>query len=230
MKLTLYCDIECYENYFLLAFQDRASKRLLTFELSERTGPLDEERIRTILRNNLIVTFNGLSYDAPMIYLALNGASNSQLKAASNKIIMGGLKWWEVGRELGVFIPPDLDHIDLIEPNPAVMQGLKVLNGRLHGPRMEDLPYPHDAILTQTDTMLAQAEVAAEPKPKPKAEPEPARYVPDPPPPALEPKAEPKPAPKAAPKPKPVPRPAQPAPRPTPDRAAGRGTLPSVLD
>lgn len=153
MKRELACDIEIYVNYFLIAFMDCATGEIVTFERrvlpdGSVVGYWDERRIRTIMRSCRIVTFNGLTFDIPLIFLALNGASVAEIKAAANRIIGEGLKWWDVERALGVFVPRDLDHIDLIEPNPAVMQGLKVLNGRLHGPKMQDLPYPHDAVLS----------------------------------------------------------------------------------
>lgn len=148
MKRTLAFDIETYSNYFLAAFMDLATGKIVTFELSDRKPTLDKDRLRQIMSSCRIITFNGNAFDIPLIYLALNGASTAEIKAAANRIISERLMWWDAARELGVFIPHDLDHIDLIEPNPAVMQGLKVLNGRLHGPKMQDLPYPHDAVLT----------------------------------------------------------------------------------
>lgn len=153
MKRNLACDIEIYVNYYLIAFMDCATREIVTFEKrvlpdGSVVGNWDEQRIRTIMRACRIITFNGQTFDIPLIYLSLNGVPVAELKRAANRIIGENLKWWDVERALGVFIPRDLDHIDLIEPNPAVMQGLKVLNGRLHGPKMQDLPYPHDAVLT----------------------------------------------------------------------------------
>lgn len=96
----------------------------------------------------------------------------------------------------------------------------------------------HDAILTQTDTMIAQAETS--PEPAQAANPAPIRYVPDPPPPA---RSNPTPAPRRAPKsgpqpppaskPAPAPKPtpaAKPSPRSAPRNDVGKGVLPSVLD
>jgi len=153
MKRTLACDIEIYRNYLLIAFMDVATGKIVSFEKSDRSD-LDYDRIRTIMRTCSIVTFNGASFDIPLIYLALGGASVAEIKAAADRIINERLRWWDAPRELGVFIPRDLDHVDLIEPNPAVMQGLKVLNGRLHGPRMQDLPYPPDAVLAHDEMDL----------------------------------------------------------------------------
>lgn len=92
----------------------------------------------------------------------------------------------------------------------------------------------HDAILTQTDTMLAKAVVPAAPQPV-ALEPE-RQYVPTPPR-----RAKPKPEPKPEPAPQPEPAAAKPAPPPAPSTASkgagskppknvGKGKLPSVLD
>lgn len=143
---TLFVDIECYRNFFYIGVKRREDGRRVGFEFSERSN-FDRAVVRRFLRQNMIVTFNGLSYDMPMIYLALDGATNDQLKDASDRIIKGRIRWWDVQRELGVSIP-DIDHIDLFEPNPSVGASLKTLNGRLHGQRLQDLPYPEDTILT----------------------------------------------------------------------------------
>lgn len=143
----VFCDTEFYPNLSYIAFKRQRDGMRIGFEKSHRCE-LDRDRVRRIMRRNTVVTFNGMTYDVPMIYLALSGASNEELKRASDRIIKGGLKWWDVERELEIAIPKTLDHIDLMEPNPAVMQGLKILNGRLHGKRLQDLPYPPDTKLT----------------------------------------------------------------------------------
>lgn len=143
----LFADVECYRGLFYVAFKRYEDGKRLGFELSDRTDSFDTEHIRRLMRRNTVVTFHGMTYDVPLIQLALEGASTSELKEASDRIIKEGLKWWQTQRELGIRIP-QIDHIDLIEPNPAVRQGLKVLNGRLHGKRLQDLPYHPDIELT----------------------------------------------------------------------------------
>lgn len=162
----LYCDIEVYRNFFFIAYKRKEDGRRVGFELSERTlndlglapSPRfawEQDRIARLMRNNTIVTFNGMAFDVPLIYLALTSATLAELKRACDLIIKTRLKWFQVERELGIRIPK-IDHIDLMEPNPAVMQGLKVLNGRLHGERLQDLPYDPDIELTheQMDVVI----------------------------------------------------------------------------
>ena len=106
-------------------------------------------RLSSIMRNPnyRFITFNGMSYDMPMIFYVLSGKSNRDIKRASDLIIQSNIKYWEAEKALGITIP-NINHIDLIEPNPSVRQGQKTLAGRLHAPKMQDLPYDPDQVLT----------------------------------------------------------------------------------
>lgn len=149
-KDVLYVDIECYRNYFFVGLKRKSDGRRLGFEKSFRAR-LNDQHLRSLLRKYTLVTFNGKTYDIPMIALALSGASNDELKEASDKIIKGNLKYWEVESELGVIVNKKWDHIDLIEPNPSVMASLKTLNGRMHGKRLQDLPFEESRVLSDEE-------------------------------------------------------------------------------
>lgn len=140
-------DIEIFANFLLISIKLVGEDKTVNYILDETRTP-DWERLRTVLRKYTIITFNGETFDIPLVFLAMSGTSVAKIKAAANRIITTGLKPWNAADAIGVFVPKWLDHVDLIEPNPAVRQGLKVLNGRLHGPWMQELPYPHDAVLT----------------------------------------------------------------------------------
>lgn len=144
------CDIEVYPNFFCAGFKRPSDGRVAYFELSERTPTLDVRRLERIIRKNRIITFNGLNYDMPLLWLAIRGWSNKQLKAASDRIIMRRLRYWEVGKAFDLFIP-QTDHIDMIEPQPNARASLKLLQGRLYGKRMRDLPYEPDQELTSDE-------------------------------------------------------------------------------
>lgn len=139
-------DVETFENFFLICFKRFSDGKKLTFERSPRAD-FDRDALIRIMTNNQLVSFNGTSYDIPIITLAAMGADNAKLKVASDLVVRGNLKPWEVERALGVPPPSRIDHIDLMEPNPSIRQGLKVLHGRLHGRFMVDLPYDPDAWL-----------------------------------------------------------------------------------
>lgn len=147
MSKTLIFDTECYINFFYLGVLRLEDGRRVGFEFSDRTD-FDREMVRNFMRRNLSVGFNSRRYDLPMLYLALSGASNSDLKDASNHLIQNNVPYWQAERDLGIKIPEKLNHIDLFDTNPSVMDGLKALNGRMHMPRLQELPYPHDAVLT----------------------------------------------------------------------------------
>jgi hypothetical protein len=145
---TAAVDIETYPNFFFIGIKRFEDNKRVGFELSERTEfEIDREKIRYFFRHNRIITFNGLTFDIPLIFLMLQGVPVHLIKEAANTIIEGRLKYWEVPQRLGVEIPP-LNHIDLMEPNPAVRASLKTLNGRIHGQRLQDLPYEHNTVLT----------------------------------------------------------------------------------
>lgn len=145
-KPTIICDIETYRNFFLIGFKRTSDGFKRYFELSDR-ATFDLEKVRRIMLGNRIVTFNGQGFDNPLIFHALDGATIEQLKLGADRIINGRVRYWEVEKLLGTTVPR-LDHVDLIEPQPNAIASLKTLNGRLHGRKMQDLPYPPDMLLT----------------------------------------------------------------------------------
>lgn len=145
-KRILGLDVESYRNFFLICFIDFKTGERFVFERSTRTD-FDVKLVRDIIEKNRIISFNGMTYDIPMIYLALKGTSHFDLKQATNKIIEGRMMYWQVERELNIRIPT-LDHIDLMEPNPAVKTGLKILGARLNGRFVVDLPYEPESTLS----------------------------------------------------------------------------------
>lgn len=147
---VLFCDTECYPNFWSIGFTRLRDGKVLVFEHSHRRQ-LDVDRVRRIMAEHTIVGYNFLGYDLPMIYKALDGADNAELKAANDRIIVGRLKYWDAPRALGVWIPDGLDIIDLIEPQPNAFASLKTLMGRLHCRRLQDLPYTPDTVLTDDE-------------------------------------------------------------------------------
>lgn len=139
-------DIECYKNYFLIAFRNLETKQTVSVEMYPGK-PLDTQKILRIIRNNQIYTFNGNHYDIPIMRLALKmGTVNADLKLASDAIILQNLKPWEAERKFNLPQVPWLDHVDLIEVAPG-QASLKIYGGRLHSKRMQDLPIePNDLI------------------------------------------------------------------------------------
>lgn len=149
-KPRLISDTECYPNFWSIGFKRISDGKLVIMEKSARQD-LDLDRLASIMSKHETIGYNWLPYDLPMIAMALTGASNAQLKEANDRIILGGLKYWQVEEALGISIPRSWSHIDLIEPQPNAFAGLKTLQGRLHGARMQDLPYTPDTALTEAE-------------------------------------------------------------------------------
>ena len=139
-------DIETYHDYFLITFKSLQHNKIAQFELYEN-HPLNIDAIRSIMRKNTTVSFNGLSYDLPVIALALKGANNEKLKEFSDAIIKSNLPSWRVCKDFNVFVPKEWDHIDLIEVAPG-QASLKIYGGRLNAEKLQDLPIEPDASIT----------------------------------------------------------------------------------
>lgn len=145
----LICDTECFNNFWSIGFKRLSDGKVLIMEKSARKT-LNTERLHNLMTTHRIVTYNGIPYDLPMIFYAIDGASNALLKQANDRIILGGVKYWDVEDLLGIRIPR-IDHIDLIEPQPNAFASLKTLQGRLHGRKMQDLPYTPDHLLSEAE-------------------------------------------------------------------------------
>lgn len=148
MKKLQDCDTECYSNFWLIKFMDRATKKYSSFRMTPGQ-PLDIAGVRAELDASTIITFNGLNYDEPMITFALAGADNATLKRISDQIIVGGVKPWQLLEQHNLR-KLWLDQIDLIEVAPG-MASLKIYGGRVHAKRMQDLPIDPAAILTPAE-------------------------------------------------------------------------------
>ncbi len=138
-------DIECYENYFLIAFTSLASGKVIYFERTPNHD-FNADKLRWIINTFCLVSFNGINYDMPILALALAGKSTSQLKYATNEIIVNGSRPSDVLRTFKVK-KLNTNHIDLIEVAP-LRASLKIYGGRLHAPRMQDLPFNPEVILS----------------------------------------------------------------------------------
>lgn len=146
-KPTLALDIEVYSNYLLIGFKSIDTGKFRYYEMFNGSA-FNREEVMAILRQHRIITFNGINYDMPVLTMALRGATNAELKAASNQIIEEGLRNWQFEQEYG-FRVPEIDHIDLSEPVPGVKISLKLYGARLHSKRLQELPYEHTMIVTE---------------------------------------------------------------------------------
>lgn len=153
-------DVECYINFFYVAFKCLKNGKYVAFEQSADFN-LNKDKLRWMMFNFCIVSFNGINYDVPMIELALKGASCEKLKEASDFIIKSGPKFntervtpykFEQKYKLKI---ANYNHIDLIEVAP--LEGsLKLYAARLHCETMQDLPFDEAHILTQEEAAIVR--------------------------------------------------------------------------
>lgn len=126
-------DTECYRDYWLCMFSNGVH-----FEMYPGK-PLDIGGLRKELSRSTLVGFNSINYDMPLVALALMGADCGTLKAASDAIIVEGVKWWELLKRHQVPALDWVDHIDLIEVCPG-QYGLKAYGAKMGTTKLQDLP------------------------------------------------------------------------------------------
>lgn len=149
MTKKIFLDIECYPNYFLICFKSQDKTRF--FELYEGSEPLDVNIIKKIMSTYLTIGFNSNSYDLPMLVYALRGNSNKKLKELSDTLINSNVSKRKIFDNYHLNVPSTWNHIDLIEPAPAVKVSLKMYGARMHTKNLQDLPFEPDTIIEKKD-------------------------------------------------------------------------------
>jgi hypothetical protein len=137
-KPTLIWDCEVYCDYFLASFLNVDTGNIRHFELFDGQ-PLDVQTLRAILGRYRLVGFNSTNFDLPVLSVAMGSGDPAAAKKVANKIILNNMKRWQLGIDL-----PICDHIDIIDVAPGIAS-LKIYGGRLHAPKMQDLPIDPDA-------------------------------------------------------------------------------------
>lgn len=138
-------DIECYPNYFLIAFKSIVNKKVVYFEQT-LDSTFNREKLLWVLHNFCHIGFNSISYDAPIAALASAGKSCAILHQATCEIIQENVRSQDILRKHKVK-KLDFNHIDLIEVAP-LFASLKIYGGRLHIHKMQDLPFPPGTVLS----------------------------------------------------------------------------------
>lgn len=144
-------DVECYSNYFLLSLLNSDTGATRDFELYEGKE-LEYKKITDVLRTFTTLGFNSLNYDLPMIVAALRGDTNQQLKQLSDAII-NSEQVWPVLRQFKINVPSAWQHIDIIAL-PVGQASLKIYGGRLHAPKLQDLPIEPNALISAPQRAL----------------------------------------------------------------------------
>lgn len=151
---TIFTDIEVAHEFFYVGFKRKRDGKRVGVEFSRRKPRYDRVFVRRIILRNETVGFNSLAFDLPLILYSLEEhVTNADLKRASDHIIKSNIKPWEVEDYLGIRVPWGLktQHIDLMEVQPNAQASLKILNGRMHGNRLQDLPFNPEDRLSDID-------------------------------------------------------------------------------
>lgn len=152
-------DCEVYPNYFLAAFKNIESGKIITIEivgakncLSER----DAKNLKMIMSQRMTFGFNSNNYDIPIILYALRLKSCKEIHQLSDLIILSGKSAYDIKRDMNLFAPPNLSHFDLIESSPGVKVSLKLYGARMHSKRLQDLPIEPGKILTPDEIEITR--------------------------------------------------------------------------
>lgn len=150
----LVADVECYANYFLVVFTSMKTGHVYVLDMIYGLTELNIPMLVWILQSFTTTGFNSNSYDLTMLYLAAAGKNCQQLKTCSDKIILEEMQGRDVLREQKVKAIK-CDHIDLIEVAP-LRASLKTYAGRLHAPKMQDLPFHPNTILSHDQITITR--------------------------------------------------------------------------
>jgi hypothetical protein len=138
--MRLFLDIEVYRNYFLALFMTEEGKTKRFEIFNDDSSGFDPAAVLSLMTHPDVelVTFNGNSYDIPVLTFALVNPEPRMIKRASDRIIERNVRPWHFYKDEGL-AEPKINHIDLIEVAPG-MVGLKIYGGRLHSKKLQELP------------------------------------------------------------------------------------------
>jgi uncharacterized protein YprB with RNaseH-like and TPR domain len=90
-------------NFWSIGFKRVRDGKVVVMEKSHRKA-LDRGRLEAIMHSHRVVTYNGMTYDIPLIFYLLAGREQRRrLKQASDQHhSTGNVKYWDVEDSLGV--------------------------------------------------------------------------------------------------------------------------------
>lgn len=140
------CDIETYPNYFLICFKFISDGSKLYFEGT----CFNKKKLKWVLNNFTIITFNGISFDVPVMLYALQyDFTEKEIFDVAMDIIDGMTPYnFYKDHNINYSSYGPITHWDLKEPAFG-KASLKLYAGRLHAPFMQDLPYKEGSYLNQ---------------------------------------------------------------------------------
>lgn len=152
-KREVIFDLEIYPNFFLIGFMDSTTGKFMFHSMDEEQD-FDREEVLNFCKNVVLVGFNSVNFDIPVLSYAMSGASNEELKRMVSEIILQNesgrncLKSRKV-KEL------KLNHFDLMEVAP-LQASLKIYGARLHTEELQDLPFDPEKFLNPAQKAITE--------------------------------------------------------------------------
>ena len=142
---TIVFDTEIFANRFLFCGRVAENRNVISIWMHE---PDYRTRLMEVMQSGCtFVGFNSYRFDLPVISAVLSGATQEQVKALANRIIEHDLNPWQVYDDYRMQ-ELQIDHIDLINVAPGTYSSLKSYGARMHMTHLQDIPYHHDAVIT----------------------------------------------------------------------------------
>lgn len=156
----LYIDIECYINYFLILIQNKRTRAYSNIMFHNGVNksitandckPINSMlELKDILSSGTVLTFNGNTYDLPLLDLFMSTTKrgidmNILLKKATDEIITDRMMPWIFRRKMKID-EFKINHIDLINVAFGVAS-LKAYGARLGCQKLQELPYPPKSVI-----------------------------------------------------------------------------------
>lgn len=139
-------DIEVYRNYTLVVFMSVETKRFCYFEFHGENN-IDLDLISYIAYSLCLIGFNSKRYDEIILAAIIAGYHSETIKTISDLIIKDGMRENEIADMYKLPLLRKLNSYDLKEVAP-LNDSLKKYAARMHVKRLQELPYPEHADLT----------------------------------------------------------------------------------
>lgn len=143
---TLFLNVESYPNYFLITFKLHGSNKFLQLECGEGRS-FNQQFLSWLMFNYRTIGFNSINFDLLLIWLAYHNQDAAILKEATEDVIIGGIRDWELKKKFQ-FQTFKTNHIDLIEVAP-LKGSLKLYGARLHTKSIQEQPFDINANLSE---------------------------------------------------------------------------------
>ena len=141
-------DTEVFKNLGLFCAQELETERRFHVFRDEVNSVETLEKF--IDEADDLIGFNSAYFDDVIVNAWLSGCSEAEMKQYANDMIEGGAKPWQINRSLNY---SGFSSVDIMGASPGFV-GLKALGARMHMTQLQDLPIPHNAIVSAAERQL----------------------------------------------------------------------------